>query len=81
MALSITDELLSTTRMSEQEMRTEIAVMLFQHDKLTLGQASNLAGMDQYRFQNLLAGRGIGPHYDLQDFEDDLNTLRRLGRL
>jgi len=81
MALAIPDDLLKTTQMSEQEMRLEIAVMLFQQERLTLGQASAFADMDQYRFQNLLASRGIGPHYDLPDFEEDLATLKRLGRL
>ena len=81
MTLAISDELLNITRMTEQEMREEIAVMLFEQDKLTLGQAGDLAAMSQYQFQNLLAGRGIGPHYDVPEFEEDLDTLKRLGRL
>jgi predicted HTH domain antitoxin len=59
----------------------EIAVMLFQKEKLTLGQASNLAGMNQIAFQHLLASRQISVHYDVKDFESDLKTLRELGRL
>jgi predicted HTH domain antitoxin len=81
MALAISDELLRATQMSEEEMCLEIAVMLFQQEKLTLGQASALTGLDQYRFQNLLAARGIGPHYDLDDFNEDLETLKRLEHL
>jgi predicted HTH domain antitoxin len=81
MALAISDELLNTTRMTEQELSVEIAVMLFQQEKLTLGQASKLAGMNQFRFQNLLAGRDIGPHYDVADFQEDIETLKKLGRL
>ena len=81
MTFSISDELLRVTQLSEQEMRIEIAVMLFQQERLTLGQASELTGLYQYRFQNLLAGRGIGPHYELPVFEEDQKTLKRLKRL
>ena len=81
MALAISDELLRTIQMSEKEMLVEISVMLFQQEKLTLGQASELTGMEQFRFQDLLSARGIGPHYGLDDFEEDLVTLKKLGRL
>lgn len=81
MNIVIPDEVLQTTRMSEAELMQEIAVMLFQKEKLTLGQASNLAGMNQLAFQHLLASRQISVHYDVEDFEADLKTLRELGRL
>ena len=54
---------------------------LFQKERLTLGQASRLAGMNQLEFQRLLAGRQIPIHYGVSDFEQDLQTLRELGRL
>jgi predicted HTH domain antitoxin len=62
--------------MSESELRQELAVVLFEKDRLTLAQASGLAGMDRLRFQHLLASRGISVHYDVEDFEEDLATLR-----
>jgi predicted HTH domain antitoxin len=40
MSLVVPDELLTAPRMTEAEMRQEIAVMLFQREKLTLAQAS-----------------------------------------
>jgi predicted HTH domain antitoxin len=49
MSLVVPDEILTATRMSEAEMRQEIAVMLFQHEKLTLAQASRFAGMHPCR--------------------------------
>lgn len=80
MSVTIPDEILQTARMSEEELRQELAVLLFQKDRLTLGQASRLAGMDLLRFQHLLASRGIPVHYDVEEFEQDLSTLRNLGR-
>jgi predicted HTH domain antitoxin len=59
----------------------EIAVFLFQKERLSLGQASRWAGMSQLQFQHLLASRQIPIHYDLAEFEADLKTLRETGRL
>lgn len=81
MGLIIPDDILQATRMTEEELRQEIAILLFQKEKLTLGQASLLAGMNRLQFQHLLASRQIPIHYDLTDFEEDLKTLKELGRL
>lgn len=67
--------------MTEGELRREIAVLLFERDKLTLAQASRLAGMSRLQFQHLLSSREIAVHYDVADFEDDLASLKRAGRL
>lgn len=76
MSLVIPDQILQSTRMSETELRQEIAVLLFQKEKFTLGQASQLAGMNQLHFQHLLASRKIPIHYDVTEFEQDLKTLQ-----
>lgn len=55
--------------------------MLFEREKLTLAQASRFAEMSRARFQFLLASRGLPMHYDVEEFEQDLETLRDLGRL
>jgi predicted HTH domain antitoxin len=81
MSVVIPDEILRATGMSEAELLQEVAVLLFQKEKLTLGQASQLAGMSQLQFQHLLASRQIPIHHDVAEFEDDLRMLRDLGRL
>ncbi|MDB9420881.1 UPF0175 family protein [Microcystis aeruginosa] len=81
MSIEISDEILSATRMTEAEMRQEIAVMLFQKEKLTLAQASRFARMNPIAFQHLLASRQIPVHYDVEDFEQDIKNLREMGRL
>lgn len=55
MSIVISDEILAATRMTDGELKQEIAVMLFQKEKLTLAQASRLAGMNRIAFQYLLA--------------------------
>jgi predicted HTH domain antitoxin len=81
MTITIPDALLDSARMSESELRQEIALMLYEKERITLAQASRLAGMDRLQFQHLLASRGSTIHYGVEDFEQDLETLRGLGRL
>lgn len=81
MSVLISDDILYVTRMTESELLQEIAILLYQKEKLTLGQASNLARMSQLQFQLLLASRQIPIHYDVAEFEADLRTLRDMGRL
>ena len=80
MSVVISDEILQGSRLSETELKLEIAVMLFQKEKLSLGQASRLAALDHLEFQHLLASRNISVHYDVAEFEEDLKTLREPGR-
>lgn len=77
----ILDDIIQETRISEEELRQEIAIMLFQKEKLTLEQGSRLAGMNQLQFQHLLSSQQIPVHYDVAEFEEDLKTLRGLNRL
>ena len=81
MSVVISDEVLSSTRMTEAEMKLEIAVLLFQKEKLTLAQAARFAEMHRVPFQHLLASRQIPVHYDVEDFHEDLENLRAMGRL
>ena len=81
MSIVIPDETLQAANLSAHEFLQEVAVLLFQQDRLTLGQASELAKIDQLSFMRLLGSRNIPIHYDEQDFEADLATLRALGEL
>jgi predicted HTH domain antitoxin len=81
MNIVVPDEILTITRMTEAEMLQEIAVMLFQKEKLTLAQASRFAGINRIAFQHLLASREIPVHYDVEDFDQDIKNLREMGRL
>ena len=74
----IPDDIVEATGMSENELKTEIAVHLFKLEKITLEQASRLVGMPRLQFQHLLASRRISLHYNIEDFENDLETLKRL---
>ena len=45
MSIVIPDEIVQSTRLTVAELMQELALALFQPEKLTLGQASRLAGM------------------------------------
>ena len=75
MSVLISDEVLQTVQMSEAELLQEIAVMLFQKERFTLGQASRFALMNQLQFQRLLASRQIPLHYDIAELREDVKSL------
>jgi len=80
MALIVPNEVLTASGLSEAEMRLELAVLLFEQERLTLGQASRLAEMPQPDFMRVLAERGLPLHYGVEEFEQDLRTLAELRR-
>jgi predicted HTH domain antitoxin len=79
--LTFPADLLETTALSQQELAVELAVALYQREKLTIEQAAHLAKMDRIAFQRLLASRDLYLTLDVDDLEQDIATLRSLGRL
>ncbi len=77
--MQITIDLPDALQISEADLRTELAISLFQQERITLGTASQLAGLHQIEFQQLIASRGICIHYDVEDLEQDLKSLRGEG--
>ncbi|MBE9136487.1 UPF0175 family protein [Nodosilinea sp. LEGE 07088] len=74
--LDIPDRLAESHTFSQVDWLQEVAVALFQQELVTLGTASQLAGMNQMAFQELLYDRGISLHYDLADYQADIASLR-----
>lgn len=74
----VPNEFLLATRMTTEEIQIELAVSLFQQEKLSFGKARELAGVDFWTFQQLLGSRGIAPHYDVAELHEDLATIERL---
>ncbi|MBK6931482.1 MAG: UPF0175 family protein [Saprospirales bacterium] len=76
----IEDSVLEAARMSEQELKVELAVMLYAQNRLSFGQARKLAGMGYFEFEKLLFDRNIPAHYDVEEFKEDLKTIELLRR-
>jgi predicted HTH domain antitoxin len=81
MPFTISDEVLAAAHISGPELKQELALTLFQQERLTLAQASHLAEMSQLAFQSVLAERQIPIHYGVPEFREDLRTLSRTERL
>ena len=80
-SMEIPRELIRATRMTPEELRRELVIYLFQQGKLSFGKARQLAEMNAWAFQQLLGSRCITVHYDIDEYQQDLQTLRELGRL
>ncbi len=80
-ALEIPREVAHATRMTPAELQAELAIHLFEQRKLSFGKARELAGLTIWEFHQLLGSRGIPIHYDVEDYGEDRETLKRLGRL
>lgn len=75
MTLEISDNLLKHIGLTPEELRLNFAIYLFSAEKITIGQASRIAGIHQMEFQKELAKRKIAIHYDETDLERDLKTI------
>jgi predicted HTH domain antitoxin len=75
MSLVISDELLKASGLKEDELFLEIVLLLFQQKKLSLGKAAELLDVSQIRFQRLISDRGICVHYDVAEFQEDVQHL------
>lgn len=73
--------ILDSARLTVPELKVELAVLLYQQGRLSIGKARELAGMSLWQFRQLLGSRKIGPHYGIEDYHEDLETLRELGLL
>jgi len=81
MSVTISDDILQAAQISESELKREIAILLFQQNKLNLGKARELSGLPLIEFQRELAHRGIDIHDDVASFEAEVENLKAWGDL
>lgn len=81
LCIEIPREIMHSARLTPEELKKELAILLFQQNRISFGKARELAGLDVWSFQQLLGAREINVHYDLDDFNDDLQNLKKLGRI
>jgi predicted HTH domain antitoxin len=68
----------ATARMSEAEIRLELACALYAQGKVSAVGGTHLADTDLVSFQGALADRGIPRNYLVRDLHDDLAALDRM---
>jgi predicted HTH domain antitoxin len=74
MVIELPDNILEHP-LDKNKMLLEIAIYLFEKDKLTLGKAAEFAGIPKMQMQNEIGGRGINMHYDEEMLENDLKSI------
>ena len=79
--LNLPDSLSQAENFNQDDWLREIALALFQQERVSLSRASKIAGIELMDFQKLLANRDICVHYDVEDFEQDVQHLRDRGWL
>lgn len=73
MTITLSSDLLETAGLSEAELLTEIAVLLCRQRRLTTAQGAELARMNRFDFQKVLAEHDV-PAYTHEAFEHDLKV-------
>lgn len=76
MSVVITDDILKLANMSEPEFKLELGIFLYSRKILTLGKASEFAGIPQLIFQQELTKRSIPVSYDQEEFDKDLARIK-----
>jgi len=76
--IEIADTIVERAGLSADQIVLELAIVLFQQGSVTLGQASEMAGLHQFWFQQELAKRKIPIHYGVEEFERDLETIKQI---
>ena len=82
LSIVIPEELLINFKVPRQnwknELKKELAIQLYREGLISFGNARRLAEMSKWDFHDLLGNRKIPRQYDVEDFEDDLKTIKTL---
>lgn len=78
--LVIPGDLLEKVEMTPKDLLIEIAAYLYSKEKLSMGQAKTLAGLDLISFQQELSKRDIYIHYNIEDYYEDVKNLDKMDK-
>lgn len=75
MTIQIPDDILAHAHLSEEYLKTQLAMVLYEKNILSFGQARKLSGLNVLSFQEVLGKNKIAAHYDSEDLAMDLINL------
>jgi predicted HTH domain antitoxin len=78
MTLTIPDDILGQIPISSTDLRVEIAVYLYEKQRLSIGKARKLAGLNLIQFQKELSKRNVFLHLDVTEIDKELQNLNQL---
>lgn len=76
--LVISGNILEELSITPADLMIDLSIYLYDKEKLTIGQAKKLAGLTQIEFQKEMSKRGVLIKYNVEDLEQDLETLKEL---
>ncbi len=79
--LEIPQDILDSARIKLPDLKVEIALLLYSQYRLSIGKARELATMSLWEFRQLLGIRKIPAHYDIDDLNTDVATLKQIDKL
>ncbi len=78
--LDIPDEILETLKVprkkAEEELKKELAFLLYEKDLASMGVARKLSGLSKWEFIEGLAQRNIQRHYDEKELIEDIEYAK-----
>lgn len=81
MTLTIPDQIAEQAGIDEASAMKELVCSLLIHKKITMGQARRMAGIDRWTLSEWMKELKIEHDYDVEDFRQDMQTLKELGVL
>ena len=76
MTIEIPDTVFTTLpKYTLAELKSDIAVSLYERKKFSLARAAALAGLSRLQFQSVLAERGVYLHYSIEDLHTDVKNI------
>lgn len=78
MELTVPDELIQTTNLTQDQLRFDLALGLYIDQRITLGRGAEIAGITKPVFLDELGKRKLPIHYDAEDLQADLETIAAL---
>ncbi len=71
-------DILESAHISEEEVRIELAVLLYRKGRLSYAGARALSGLSRIEFDDLLYQAGVPSDFTTEDLRQDLQTLEKL---
>jgi len=71
-------DILESAHISEEEVRIELAILLYRKNRLPYAQARALSGLSRIEFDDLLYQADVPSNYTSEYLHQDLQTLEKL---
>ncbi|MEO6037933.1 MAG: UPF0175 family protein [Saprospiraceae bacterium] len=76
--LLIESDILESAHISKEEVKIELAIVLYRKGRLTYAQARALSGLSRIEFDDLLFEYGVLSDFTVEDLHQDVRTLEKL---